>query len=571
MLKELSTSILTILLLSIAGCQDDLPENTGGTEGKETITLTFIAEPGPVAKTKAEVRPSTPGGKAEKAGFSYEMVVTAIDSTGPATKAKPASFKNATALLFTSAGAFNGRATIGTFQGGVPLTATFTGVTATNATNCRLVLVADDAATTVNLANNDKLKSYSDTYSTFISASGPSINQEGKITQDADIPYVGSITGVNISSSDVPINTISLYRMLGKVMVSTPGLNAPGAIPDGIWLYNAQNRYCLFGTPNNYDGSGSEEIEQSKSEFFQKKDWDIDGTVTFYGGEMIKKYTVSSFEERNCFTVTTDAVYLAFQLKYNRNKTNISIGKEYHSSSSINFYVYLGNGEVSDFSFRRNHVYDITVNISGTEEDFMARSIIDRRITTGSNTDPYANRGGLCVGRFGGFVPINGGTNFSDVKGYYTKMLLLEPNNSREPGATDKNTYVWNASQNAPVQTDARRYWDYSYIKSLSGGLGGMSNVDGSAFYYCNNLTFGGVAKGTWYVPTAQQLSAIQIVLAGMRENPVYDYYSAISNDIYWASTEYSTSNAWVVDITYGSVTDRGKTTPFRMRCVRDL
>lgn len=127
MLKELSTSILsTLLLLPIVSCQDDLPEEQVGDEGKGRITLTFIAEPGPVAKTKAEVRPSTPGSEADKAGFSYEMVVTAIDSISPETKAKPASFKNTIVLLFNG-DTFNGRAEIGEFKGGVPLTATFKG------------------------------------------------------------------------------------------------------------------------------------------------------------------------------------------------------------------------------------------------------------------------------------------------------------------------------------------------------------------------------------------------------------------------------------------------------------
>lgn len=577
MLKELLTCILpALILLPVAGCQDDLPDKQEGTKGKETVTLTFTAEPGRMVQTKSEVRPAASGSEAEKAGFSYEMVVTSIDSTSQATKAIPASFKNATALLFTSAGAFNGRATIGNFQGGMPLTVTFTGVTTTNTTGCRMVLVADDEASTVNLANNTALTSFTGTYSTFISESGPSINQENKVTKDTDIPYVGSITGVNLSGSTGTANAISLYRMLGKMTVSTPGLNVPGATLGGIWLYNAQNRYVRFGTPNNYDGSGSEEINLNSSADlnYQRRNLAKDSTVTFYGGEILKKCSAISFEERNFFRLSTyNAPFILLRLDFESYNTNISIGEEYQSTPYITFFVYLGNGEVSDFSFRRNHVYDVTVNINGTRKEFLARSVNDRRIKTSqSGTDPMADHAGLCVGRLGGFVASASGANLSDVEGDYTKMLLLEPNNPREIGVTDSKTYAWNTSPGSePIQPDACRLWDYNYIKKLS-GQGGMSNVSGSVYNYCNSLTLGGVAAGSWYVPTVKQLSAIEALLAGMQENPVFGYYSAFdTTSYYWSSSEQGATNAWFVGFHNGTLNNNHKRNSYRVRCVRDL
>lgn len=571
MLKKLSTCILSVLLLlPVVGCQDDLPDEQEGTEGKGTVTLTFTAEAGRMVQTQSEVRPVTPGSEAEKASFSYEMVVTSIDSTSQATKAMPVSFKNATALLFTSAGTFNGRATIGNFQGGVPLTATFTGVTTTNATNCRVVLVADDAASTLNLAVNNALKNYSGTYATFCVKGGPEINSE-TIKNDTDIPYVGSIEGINLSNNATTINSIPLYRMLAKVSLTALTTNMPQATFAFTQIRAIKS--VPFGTSNGYDGSGRVLVADTAAiEYIESRT-----TISniFYVGEKIMKERpeVASYQQQE-YNKHVFAPVLRVVFSYSEDvRKDIHAGEEYVYGGSENWFefdIFLGSDGPSDFSVRRNHSYDITINLNGTMADFIAQSVTDNRIR------PYTNNGekhqGLCVGRLGGFVALANGTNFYDVKGYYTKMLLLEPNTSREIGVADSKTYVWNASSgSSDVQPNARRYWDYDYIKGLDNGLGGMSNVSGSAYNYCRSLTLGGVAAGTWYVPTQQQMSAIQTVLAGMQENPVFGYYSTFNSDYYWSATESSATTAWMIYFINGNVNASGKVNRCGVRCVRDL
>ncbi len=151
-------------------------------------------------------------------------------------------------------------------------------------------------------------------------------------------------------------------------------------------------------------------------------------------------------------------------------------------------------------------------------------------------------------------------------------MLLLEPNNSREVGVADSEGHEWNVNPGSSIiQTDARRFWDYSYIKSLS-GQGGMSNVSGSVYNYCNSLTLGGVTAGTWYVPTVRQLGAIQTVLDGMKDNPAFGYYSGFVANSYWSSTEFDPYYALYVSFNSGHKTYANKSaSKYRVRCVRDL
>lgn len=568
MLKELSTCILSVLLLSVTGCQDDLPDKQEGTEGKGTITLTFTAEPGQMVQTKSEVRPSTPGSEADKAGFSYEMVVTSIDSISPETKAKPVSFKNAIALLFNG-DTFNGRAEIGNFQGGVPLTATFTGVTTTNATNCRLVLVAHDNDASKILIPTT-LKTYSGTYSTFCTDSGPVVDAS-TIIKDADIPYVGSVTGVNLSDKSMTVSNIPLFRMLSKTTVTAQLLNTPDTTAFQIDLEYVRYKNCSFGTVNEYDGSGTKTVEPPTTGYAAQ--YSKEKKHTFYAGEVVKpNLTATTLLERNEENVGKTA-RVSLALMYNKKDpttAKVDIGEEFTNLTHLYFHVYLGSNGVSDFSIRRNHNYDITITLDGTLEDFTTRSHTDKRIQS------YGEAGGLCVGRLGGFVATASGSEISDVKGEYTKMLLLEPNDLRKVGAVDSKTYIWGSNgSSSMVQSNARRYWDYSYIKGLS-GQGGMSNVSGSAYYYCNSLTLGGVTTGTWYVPTIRQLGAIRAMLAGMQDNPVFGYYSAFNtlsyNIRYWSATEASATNAWVVNPDTGNqYSDTKAIAAYKVRCVRDL
>ncbi|WP_455640981.1 hypothetical protein [Parabacteroides sp.] len=566
MLKQLSTCILAVLLLSVVGCQDELPDKQEGTEGKGTVTLTFTAERGQTVQTKSEIRPSASGSEADKAGFSYEMVVTSIDSVSPETKAKPASFKNAIALLFTSGGLFNGRAEIGEFKGGIPLTATFTGVNTPNATNCRLVLVAHDNDSSQDLITS-ALSTYSGNYSMFCTngATTPVVDAS-TITKDADIPYVGSVTGVNLSDKSTTVNNIPLFRMLSKTTVTAQLLNTPDTTKCQIFLEMIRYKDCPFGTVNEYDGSGTKTVEplttgSNALNTTQK-------THTFYAGEVVKpNLTATTLLERNQDNVgKTARVNIVLYCKVKDPATaKVDIGEEFTNLSTLFFHVYLGSNGVSDFSLRRNHNYDITVTLNGTLEDFTTRSRTDKRIRT------YGEAGGLCIGYFGGGEYTS--ASLANVAGAYTKKLLVEPNTSRSISKADSVQVQWNKTPlSAITQTTGQKYWDYGYIKSLLNN-GGMDDNAGSAYKYCYDLTLGGVPPGTWYVPTQVQFFAIYTTLSKMKDNPRYQYYTKLrGNNAYWSSTESTSATACYFNIAPNTFTayTATKGTPFYIRCVRD-
>ncbi|WP_455639172.1 hypothetical protein [Parabacteroides sp.] len=563
MLRVLFTCILFVLLLPVVGCQDDLSGELEGTEEKGTVTLVFSAAPEPIIQTKSEVRPAAKGGEADRAGFSYEMVVTSIDSVGPATKAMTTSFKNAVALLFASDGKYNGKASIGEFNRGDRIEATFTGVTNTTETNCRLVLIADDAASTVDLVKaTTSLGSFTGTYTEFYGTNGPAISSDG-VKQDADIPYVGSITGIGLSGDKATIYAVPLYRMLAKIMTPVPVLtNASGASSYNIMMYQIRGTNCRFGTNNEYNGNGTNPSVHTGD---QASGFQVNNGMCYrYLGENIRSNLSSTSYKEQDRSKLSGASFFNITLTYpEKTISDLQVGDEYVGNSKISFAIFLGSNGPSDFSVRRNHVYNITVNLDGTRDDFIAQSNIDKRIVVDGHY-------GLCIGYFGG-PSFTNATDFNAVSGSYTKKLLLEPNTSRSYDVNDNQWFKWSSNTSAVTQSELRRAWDYSYIKGLNNGLGGMDNAEGYAYKYCYDLTLGGVSKGTWYVPTLMQLMAIWTVVDGLREKPVYQYYSRFDGN-YWASTEwYGADGAWRVAFDSGYAGNQGKGNNFPLRCVRDL
>ena len=170
---------------------------------------------------------------------------------------------------------------------------------------------------------------------------------------------------------------------------------------------------------------------------------------------------------------------------------------------------------------------------------------------------------GLNIGMFGGgnFVTASSALG---VTGYYTKYLLLHPNTSGTT-ATDNVKKQWSTYTTTQYQSENHKYWYPTYT------LEHMDETTGFAYDYCYNLTTGGVEKGTWYVPTQTQLRVICSVLAGLKENPLYDWYFAFNANYYWSATEYSASYAWYVNFSTGSVSTNNKTASSYVRCVRDL
>ena len=560
MFRKITTTLpLVLLLLLMGSCQDELPVERQG-EGTETVTLTITAEPGTMVQTRSEVNPSAPESEAAKAGYSYEMKVTSIDSIGPETKALPTSYKNGYALLFTSDGKFNGRASVGNFKAGEPMTVTFTGVTNASATDCRLVLIADDVNSTLELVKGSTLSSYSGTYSDFCKSKEGSqyvtINA-GKIEKDEDVPYVGSVTGVSLSSGKATVSTISLFRMLAKISFVVK--DDQFALKDYFRRFYGerivQSGCVSFGTNNGYDGTGEIDTydDYDRTSFIK----DSVKTLTIYVGGLCVTYDVDNLQ--------TNARYGIWYEYPEVVGKDIQVGDEYSRSPRVIMYSFFPDSKDSSKTvIRRNHHYNITFNIRGRLGDLTRQAYIKKTGERYNIEFPlYGGVAGLNIGMFGGGNFVNS-SSAPNVTGYYTKYLLLHPNTSGTT-ATDNITRKWSDNTTTQYQSENHKYWYPTYT------LANIDKTAGLAYDYCYNLTTGSVAKGTWYLPTQTQLRVIYSVLKGLKENPLYDRYSAFTTGTYWSATENSETFAWYVRFSNGIASSIYKTNSNNVRCVRDL
>ena len=537
---------ILFLFAFLSSCVDEL-EQTGITGQGETATLELSLSVPPMLETKAMVCEADSGSEARKAGFYYEMQILTTDTMSTdsltiVTKAA-ASLKNIYAFLFKSDGSFNGRASLSTAGVGSNLSLVFTDIADASATNGRLVIIANDNAATVNYTSSTAFANFSGTYAAF-----QNLTLTSAVTADVNIPYVGSATVSLSGGSFSAVPTVQLYRMLAKIVLTNNTFSiTSGPSRNAISLLNAGNKY--FGTPNDngngYNGAGS--------------------TVTVSGRYLATATTGSNansntwYVGENIQTAATNAAYI--QLGTNTNSvvnTSPTIGQEYVSSGgySFTYKVYL-----KDYALRRNNVYNVIVNVSGTLAKHLELASTNSNVSVTSTVV----HGGLNIGKFGGASGYTTGTGAAPtITGSYTKNLLIQPNTTGTT-ATDNVTKKWSDNTTTQLQTETRKYWDRTYT------LAHIDKTAGLAYDYCYNLTIGGVAKGTWYLPTQAQLMAMWGILRGIQANSSYADYSAFIANRYWSSSEYSASYAWDVYFDYGYVNDNRKASTYRVRCVRDL
>lgn len=537
---------MMFMLVILSACTDEIeadkPDNGAGT----TATLELSLSVPPMLETKAMICEADSGSEARKAGFYYEMQVLTTDTVGTdslqvATKAA-SSLKNVYAFLFKSDGTFNGRASLATANINSNLSLVFSNIADASAAGGWLVIIANDASASVNYTSSTAFASFSGTYAAF-----QNLTLTSAVASDVNIPYVGSATVSLSGGAFTAVPAVQLYRMLAKIVLTNSTFSITGGpTRNSINLYNAGNKY--FGTPNNYDGTGSV-VTASGRYLTTATAGSNANSNTWYVGENVQ-------------TTVADAAYI--QLGTNTKSvvnTSPAVGQEYISSGgySFTYKVYLNN-----YALRRNNVYNITVNISGTLARHLELAASNSNVSV-ANTVVH---GGLNIGRFGGASSYTTGTGTAPtITGSYTKNLLIQPNTTGTT-ATDNVTAVW-GTKGTRYQTETRKYWDYTYIKSITtGGLvGGMSVSSGSVYNYCYELTIGGVSKGTWYPPTYTQLQSIWTVLANIQNS----YYSNFYKNTYVGSTEDDANDARGISFSTGGLSYCGRETAFRVRCVRDL
>lgn len=531
------------LFAIMQSCTDELDEKVAGNGKGETATLELSVSIPPIVETKAIICEADSGSEARKAGFYYEMQVLTTDTTKTdslhiATKAA-ASLRSVYAFLFKSNGDFNGRASLVTANVNEALSLTFTNIADVSAANGRLVIIANDNARTVDYASSTAFASFSGTYAVF-----QNLTLTSAVTSDANIPYAGSATVTLSGGAFTGVPVVQLYRMLAKVVLTNNTFSITGGPSRNfINLYNAGNNY--FGTPNNYDGTGST-VTASGRYLTTATAGSNANSNTWYVGENVQ-------------TATTNAAYIELGTGVGGTNTSPSVGQEYIASGgyAFKYKVYLNNT-----ALRRNNVYNVTVNVSGTLAKHLELASTANSNVSVTNTVVH---GGLNIGMFGGASGYTTGTGSAPtITGSYTKNLLIQPNTSGGTG-TDNVTRKWSDNTSTQLQTETRKYWDRTYT------LNYIDKTAGLAYDYCYQLTLGGVAKGTWYLPTQAQLMAMWGILRGIQGNSSYEDYSAFYASSYWSSSEYSAGLAWFVTFGFGYGINYSKTYSSFVRCVRDL
>lgn len=554
-------SIPLLLLFVLTACTEE-PLGNDPVGGGHTLILPLSVTISSLPETKAVVRPARPGSEAAASGFSYELVSTDTDTTSiPVTTKAPATLKNVYALLFTSDGTFNGRANIGTVTAGTATDIPFTNVIKTDA-NCRLVIVANNNGATSSYASSAGTANF-DSFSGNYAAFQKLIITSG-VTKDEDIPYAGSVTAVDLSLNGAI--AVPLYHTLAKITLSNTFNITGGPVRSGIALYNAGERRFAPLEGNSYEGAGTT-VTTSFVEPIAAGNAD---SYTWYIGENIRPAGtgINSAADRNSKNAPPNACYIriasATQSAVNANP---GIGEELNVGGTRQFTydIYLGTGTAkTDFTLRRHTNYTITSTVNGTLASQQELASVDGRVA-------YAQTGasGLVVGVFGGPVSYSTGTAGSQlITGSYSKLLLVQPNTS---GTSDEVRRPW-GDQVGPYQTNARKYWDKTYIYGINtGGTVGGMRLTNSVYEYCQGLTAGGVAAGTWYVPTQAQLMAIYAVFPGLTDKREYIDYSAFHTLNYWSSTEDTKDNARFLFFGNGVVGNGGRGQNDKVRCVRDF
>ncbi|MCL3850845.1 DUF1566 domain-containing protein [Parabacteroides sp. GYB001] len=541
--SRLLTLIYALLLSGILpACTDDAERELPDKGKGETATLELSLSVPPIVETKAVICETDSGSEARKAGFNYEMQVLTTDTAKTTTTKAASSLKNIYAFLFKSDGAFNGRASLTTANTGSSVTLVFTNIADASAANGRLLIIANDEAGN-NYTSSTAFSTFNGNYAAF-----QNLTLTNDVTKDTDIPYVGSATVTLSHGSFTAVPTVQLYRMLAQINLTNNTFSIEGGpFRNAINLYNAGKMY--FGTSNNYDGTGST-VTASDRYLTTATTGKNENSNIWYVGENVQ--TTADANKAAYIRLETNMKSVAIN-------TSPDVGQEYVAGGGYTFTydVYLKN-----IALRRNNIYNITVNVSGTLAKHLELAATAGSNVTVSNT---VVKGGLNIGRFGGASNYTTGTGAAPtITGSYTKDLLIQPNTSGST-ATDNVTRKWSDNTTTQLQSENRKHWDHTYT------LNNIDKAPDTAYEYCHNLTIGGVAKGTWYLPAKTQLMAVWGILRGIQDNSVYADYSAFRANAYWSSSEYSADLAWYVGFYYGNASGYSKTNAYRVRCVRDL
>lgn len=87
----------------------------------------------------------------------------------------------------------------------------------------------------------------------------------------------------------------------------------------------------------------------------------------------------------------------------------------------------------------------------------------------------------------------------------------------------------------------------------------------------CHGYSELGSSAGSWRLPTQRELMIIYLMRKELLTSLSGFVDFVIDGTPYWSSSAYSDAEAWSMDFKTGTMTNKGKTSRLRVRCVRDL
>ena len=148
------------------------------------------------------------------------------------------------------------------------------------------------------------------------------------------------------------------------------------------------------------------------------------------------------------------------------------------------------------------------------------------------------------------------------------RVVALDQGSSLQWAAN--NDYVLGSGAQDQSARNGADVWQIAkqYSDNKTNGASGTFATDFPAFSYCYERTDGGVAKGTWFLPSLQELKDLYDAKGSVESVITANGGSSFSFASYWSATECSGSFTWFVNFV-GGFTNNGKSSNYYVRCVR--
>ena len=135
------------------------------------------------------------------------------------------------------------------------------------------------------------------------------------------------------------------------------------------------------------------------------------------------------------------------------------------------------------------------------------------------------------------------------------------------------NSYVLGFGAQDQSARNGAYVWQLAkqYSDNKTNGASGTFATDFPAFSYCYEKTDGGVSKGTWYLPSFQELMDFYDAKGSVESVITSNDGSALAQFLYWSATEHSSLNGNALNVYFsnGSRIYSPRSHIFYVRCVR--